>query len=40
MEDIENYIKHTIMTEPKARRWREEDKQLVIDTLTERAYGR
>ena len=40
LEDIENYIKHIIMTDPKTRRWREEDKQLVIDTLTERAYGR
>jgi len=40
LEDIENYIKHIIITDPKTRRWREEDKQVVIDTLTERAYGR
>ena len=40
LEDIENYIKHMIITDPKTRRWREEDKQQVIDTLTERAYGR
>ena len=40
LEDIENYIKHIIITDPKTRRWRQEDKQRVVDTLTERAYGR
>jgi hypothetical protein len=37
MHDIENYIRSVVNTDPKNRRWKEEDKQLVIDNLTERA---
>jgi hypothetical protein len=40
LEDIANYIKSVIHTDPKCQKWRDEDKQLVIDVLTERAYGR
>ena len=40
LEDIANYIKSVMITDTKCRRWREEDKELVIDVLTERAYGR
>jgi hypothetical protein len=40
LEDIANYIKSIIITDPMCQRWRDEDKQLVIDVLTERAYGR
>ena len=39
MEDIDNYIKSVIKTDPKNRRWKAEDKQLVIDVLTKRADG-
>jgi hypothetical protein len=39
MEDIENYIRSVVNSDPKNRRWRQEDKQLVIDVLTERADG-
>jgi len=39
MEDIENYIGSVINTDPKNRRWKQEDKKLVIDVLTERANG-
>ena len=39
MEDIENYIRFVVDTDPKNRRWKDEDKQLVIDSLTERADG-
>ena len=39
MEDIENYIESVINTDPKNRRWKQEDKKLVIDVLTERANG-
>jgi hypothetical protein len=39
MEDIENYIRSVINTDPKNRRWKQVDKQLVIDVLTERADG-
>ncbi len=39
MEDIENYIRSVVTTDPKNRRWKAEDKQLVIDVLTERADG-
>jgi hypothetical protein len=39
MEDIENYIRSVINADPKNRRWKQEDKKLVIDVLTERANG-
>jgi hypothetical protein len=39
LEDIENYIKSVINSDPKNRKWKPEDKQLVIDVLTERANG-
>ncbi|KAF8471608.1 hypothetical protein DFH94DRAFT_655887 [Russula ochroleuca] len=37
--DIEEYIKSTINTHPKNRRWKAEHKQLVIDVLTKKADG-
>jgi hypothetical protein len=39
MEDIENYIRSVVNTDPKNRKWKQEDKQAVIDVLTERADG-
>jgi hypothetical protein len=39
MEDIENYIRSVVNTDPRNRRWKQEDKQLVIDVLTKRADG-
>ena len=39
MEDIENYIKSAVNMDPQNRRWNEEDKQLVIEALTENADG-
>ena len=39
MEDIKNYIRSTVTKDPKNRRWKQDDKQLVIDILTERADG-
>jgi hypothetical protein len=39
MEDIENYIKSIVDTDPMNRRWKVEEKQLVIDVLTKRADG-
>ena len=38
-EDIENYIKSVVNTDPKNRRWKQQDKELVIKVLTERADG-
>jgi hypothetical protein len=38
-DDIEEYIKSVINTNPKNGRWRAEDKQLVIDVLTRKAEG-
>ena len=38
-QDIVNYIKNFVHSDPKMRRWREEDKQLVIETLTRKAGG-
>jgi len=39
MKDIENYIKSTVNSHRKMRRWKSEHKQLVIDSLTARADG-
>jgi hypothetical protein len=39
LEDIENYIRSVINTDPRNQRWRQEDKQLVIEVLTECADG-
>lgn len=39
MEDIESYIKWTVNSHRKMRRWKQEHKQLVIDVLTMRADG-
>ena len=38
-QDIANYIDSVVRSHRKMRRWRAEDKKLVIDTLTERAGG-
>jgi hypothetical protein len=38
-EDIINYIKWFINSDPKTRKWRKEDKELVIEKLSERASG-
>ena len=37
--DIIEYIKSVIHSDRKMKNWREEDKQLVIDTLSDRADG-
>ena len=39
MEDIENYIRSVVNGDPKNRRWKREDKELVIKVLIERADG-
>ena len=38
-EDIISYIKSIVHSDRNMRRWKEEDKQLVVDTLSERADG-
>ena len=40
-KDIEDYVRSVVYSdsEPIMRRWRKEDKDLVIDTLSERADG-
>jgi len=38
-QDIVDYVESVVHSHPKMRQWREEDKKLVIDTLTERADG-
>ena len=37
--DIVDYINDFVGSDPRMQRWREEDKQLVIETLTKRAGG-
>ena len=37
--DIVNYIKSVVESDRNMRKWRAEDKQLVINTLSERAEG-
>jgi hypothetical protein len=38
-EDIIQYIKSVVHSDRSMRRWKEEDKQLVVDTLSDRADG-
>jgi hypothetical protein len=38
-EDIKGYIRSFVNADSAMRRWREEDKELVINTLSERADG-
>ena len=38
-EDIIEYIKFIVRSDRNMRRWKEEDKQLVVDTLSEKADG-
>ena len=38
-EDINNYLRSFVQTDRAMRRWKEEDKELVINTLSERAGG-
>jgi len=39
VHDIEEYVKFVVNTDPKMRRWRVVDKELVIESLTQRADG-
>jgi hypothetical protein len=38
-EDINNYVRYFVEKDRSMRRWREEDRELVIATLSERANG-
>jgi hypothetical protein len=38
-QDIADYIRSFVRLDPRMRRWRDEDKELVIQMLTERADG-
>ena len=38
-EDIKNYVRAFVYTDREMRRWKDEDKELVINTLTERSSG-
>jgi NACHT domain len=38
-QDIIDYIHSVVRSDPKMQKWREEDKTLVIDTLTLKASG-
>jgi hypothetical protein len=38
-QDIANYVASFVRSDRKVRRWREEDKDLLIKTLSERADG-
>jgi len=38
-KDIIEYVNSVVYSDTKMRRWREEDKKLVIETLSERADG-
>jgi len=38
-QDIADYVTHVVRSDPRMRRWREEDKDLVIKTLSEMAGG-
>ena len=38
-EDIADYVSSVVYSDKKMRRWREEDRKLVIETLSEREDG-
>jgi hypothetical protein len=38
-QDIADYVRSVVHSDLKMRRWRTEDKELVINTLSERASG-
>jgi hypothetical protein len=38
-EDIVNYVSSVVHSDKKMRRWREEDRNLVIETISARADG-
>jgi len=38
-KDIEDYVRSVVYSDRNMRRWRDEDKKLVIETLTEKADG-
>jgi hypothetical protein len=38
-QDIANYVASFVLSDRRMRRWREEDKDLVIKTLSEKADG-
>jgi hypothetical protein len=38
-DDIVDYVRFVVRSDRTMRRWRPEDKELVIDTLIERANG-
>jgi len=38
-EDIANYVASFVHSDRRMRRWREEDKELIIKTLSEKANG-
>ena len=38
-EDIVAYIKSVVRSDRRMRKWREEDRELVIDTLSDRSDG-
>ena len=38
-KDIVDYVTSVVQSDPRMRRWRDEDKNLVIETLSERADG-
>jgi hypothetical protein len=38
-QDISEYIKFVVTSDPKIRSWRKTDKELVIEVLTGKADG-
>jgi hypothetical protein len=38
-EDIRGYVKSVVYSDRKMRRWRAEDKELMIDMLVRKADG-
>jgi hypothetical protein len=38
-QDIIDYVTYVVRSDPRMRRWREEDKDLVIKTLSDKAGG-
>ena len=38
-KDIADYVRRVVYSDPKMRRWREEDKEMVVEMLSRKADG-
>jgi hypothetical protein len=39
MRDIADYVRYIVYSDRKMRKWKEEDKELVVETISRKAGG-